>query len=59
MLTARGIGDTPRVTASANAPKKILGWIKAVGVLRNTRHRGRDRVDWIFTFAAATLKLIE
>jgi len=37
--------------------EEIFGWIKTVGALRKTRHRGRDRVDWIFTFAAAAFNL--
>lgn len=27
--------------------------MKTVGGLRKTRHRGTDRVGWMFTFAAA------
>lgn len=38
--------------------EEIFGWLKTVGVLRKTRHRGRARVDWIFTFAAATFNLV-
>jgi transposase len=37
--------------------EEIFGWLKTVGALRKTRHRGRDRVDWIFTFAAAAFNL--
>jgi len=33
--------------------EEIFGWLKTVGLLRKTRHRGERRVDWIFTFAAA------
>lgn len=38
--------------------EEIFGWLKTVGVLRKTRHRGRTRVDWIFTFAAAAFNLV-
>jgi len=30
--------------------EKPFGWIKAMAGLRKTRHRGLDRVGWIFTF---------
>jgi hypothetical protein len=33
-----------------NRVEEIFGWLKKVGVMRQTRHRGRPRVDWIFTF---------
>ena len=36
----------------------IFGWLKTVGLMRKTRHRGRDRVSWMFTFAAATFNLV-
>jgi transposase len=38
--------------------EEIFGWMKTVGALRKTRHRGRDRVNWVFTFAAAAFNLI-
>jgi hypothetical protein len=31
---------------------------KTVGLLRQTRHRGRDRVGWMFTFAVAVYNLV-
>ena len=33
--------------------KECFGWLKTIGLLRKTRHRGIHKVDWIFTFAAA------
>ena len=33
--------------------EEIFGWIKTVGGLRKTRHRGTRRVGWIFTLALA------
>ncbi|MBM4029814.1 MAG: IS5 family transposase [Planctomycetes bacterium] len=33
--------------------EEIFGWMKTVGGLRKTRHRGRERVGWMFTFTLA------
>jgi transposase len=38
--------------------EEVFGWLKTVGLLRQTRHRGRDRVGWIFTFAVAVYNLV-
>ena len=38
--------------------EEIFGWMKTVGLMRQTRHRGRERVDWMFTFTAAAYNLI-
>jgi transposase len=38
--------------------EEIFGWLKTVGVMRQTRHRGKDRVGWMFTFTAAAYNLI-
>jgi len=38
--------------------EEIFGWIKTVGNLRKTRHRGLARVDWVFTFTAAAYNLV-
>ena len=38
--------------------EEIFGWIKTVAGLRKTKHRGRKRVDWMFTFAAAAYNLV-
>jgi hypothetical protein len=38
--------------------EEIFGWLKTVGLMRNTRHRGARRVDWMFTFAAAVYNLV-
>jgi transposase len=38
--------------------EEIFGWMKTVGTMRKTRHRGTDRVDWMFTFTAAAYNLI-
>ena len=38
--------------------EEIFGWLKTIGLMRKTRHRGRARVDWMFTFALATYNLV-
>jgi transposase len=38
--------------------EEIFGWLKTVGMMRKTRHRGLRRVDWIFTFALAAYNLV-
>ena len=38
--------------------EEIFGWLKTVACLRKTRHRGVNRVDWMFTFAVAAYNLV-
>ena len=38
--------------------EEIFGWMKTVGNLRKTRHRGKDRVGWVFTLTAAAYNLV-
>lgn len=38
--------------------EEIFGWLKTVGVLRKTRHRGTARVNWTFVFTAAVYNLV-
>ena len=38
--------------------EEIFGWLKTVGLLRKVRHRGLDRVGWVFTFALAAYNLV-
>jgi transposase len=38
--------------------EEIFGWVKTVGGLRKTRHRGLERVGWMFTFALAAYNLV-
>jgi transposase len=38
--------------------EEIFGWLKTVGLLRKLHHRGTERVDWIFVFAAAVYNLV-
>ena len=35
-----------------------FGWMKAAGGFRQTKHRGRERVGWMFTMRAAAYNLI-
>jgi transposase len=38
--------------------EEVFGWIKTVALQRKTRFRGRERVGWMFTFAAAAYNLV-
>jgi transposase len=38
--------------------EEVFGWLKTVGLLRKTRHRGLPLVGWIFQFATAAYNLI-
>ncbi len=38
--------------------EEVFGWLKTVGALRKTRHRGLFKVGWVFTFAAAAYNLV-
>jgi len=38
--------------------EEIFGWMKTVGMMRKTRHRGVDRVGWMFTFTTAVYNLV-
>jgi transposase len=38
--------------------EEVFGWLKTIGLMRKTRHRGVRRVGWMFTFAAAAYNLI-
>lgn len=35
-----------------------FGWIKTVALLRKTKHRGKQRVSWVFAFAGAAYNLV-
>ena len=35
-----------------------FGWKKTIGLLRKLRHRGHERVDWIFTFTTAVYDMV-
>jgi len=38
--------------------EEIFGWLKTIGLMRQTRHRGRRRVGWMFVFALAVYNLV-
>ena len=51
----------PGYAASQRMRKRIeegFGWIKTTAGLKKTRHRGTDRVGWIFTLTAAACNLV-
>ena len=41
-----------------NRVEEIFGWMKTVALMRKVRHRGRKRVAWMFTWAAAVYNLV-
>jgi len=38
--------------------EESFGWMKAVGLLRQVRHRGLAKVGLVFTFVAAAYNLV-
>ena len=38
--------------------EEIFGWMKTVGNFRKTRHRGIERVGWMFTLTATAYNLV-
>jgi transposase len=38
--------------------EECFGWLKDIALLRKLKHRGLDKVGWIFTFAAAAYNLV-
>jgi transposase len=38
--------------------EEIFGWLKMIGLLRKTRHRGVARVGWMFLFGLAVYNLV-
>jgi transposase len=38
--------------------EEIFGWLKTVGGFRKLRHRGIERVEWLFTFGVAAYNLV-
>jgi transposase len=48
-------------TVSQKKRKRIeecFGWLKTIALMRKVRYRGLEKVDWIFTFAAAAYNLV-
>jgi transposase len=38
--------------------EECFGWMKTIALVRKVRHRGIEKVGWIFTFAAAAYNLV-
>jgi transposase len=38
--------------------EECFGWLKTIALVRQVRHRGLEKVGWIFTFAAAAYNLV-
>ena len=49
---------TPSARSIRKRIEEGFGWIKTVAGQRKTRFRGKDRVGWAFTFAAAAYNLV-
>jgi len=52
-----GMAAMPSASASARI-EEAFGWIKTIAGQQKSRFRGRDRVGWAFTFAAAAYDLV-
>lgn len=57
-------GRTTRHEGDASSQKKrkrieeSFGWLKTMALMRKVRHRGIEKVTWIFTFAGAAYNLV-
>jgi len=38
--------------------EECFGWLKTIALIRKVRHRGLEKVSWVFTFAAAAYNLV-
>jgi IS5 family transposase len=38
--------------------EECFGWMKTIGLMRKTRHKGTERVGWMFIFTAAAYNLV-
>jgi transposase len=38
--------------------EEIFGWAKTIGMMRKTRHRGTEKVGWVFEFTMAAYNLV-
>jgi transposase len=38
--------------------EQVFGWLKVIGMMRKTRHRGLRRVGWMFVFSLAAHNLV-
>ncbi len=55
--TTRHAGDTTS-RRSRKRIEQVFDWMRTLGGLRKTRHRGIKRVGWMFTFVAAADNLM-
>jgi hypothetical protein len=56
-----GPHDTQGYPISQRKRKRVeetFGWLNTVGGMRKLRHRGLERVEWMFTFAVAAYNLV-
>lgn len=59
--TPRAGAAHPGYAISQKFRKRVeesFGWLKTVGLMRKLRHRGTDRVDWVFVFSTAIYNLV-
>jgi len=47
-----------RIRRKRKRVEEVFGWLKTVALLRQVRHRGHEKVGWMFTFAVAAYNLI-
>ena len=38
--------------------EECFGWMKDIALMRKMKHRGLEKVGWLFTFAAAAYNLV-
>ena len=38
--------------------EQSFGWMKMIGMLREVKLRGREKIGWLFTFAGAAYNLV-
>ena len=48
----------PRPSTGGATRRQIFGLTKPVSLLRKTRHRGRERLAWVWTFTLAAYNLV-
>ena len=41
-----------------NQIEEVFGWMKTIGLMRKVRHRGREKIGWVFMFTAAAYNLV-
>ena len=51
-------GGYPQSQRKRKQIEQVFGWLKTIGLCRQTRFRGTARVGWMVTFAAAVYNLV-